>query len=192
MFHGNELIAQIQCHQAYVTDRGSLIVSAYNATPADLASVGGPTDGWVLDSMFYEIDIKTQEILFSWSALNAGIPVNATKLTAEGSSQESPLDVSVYLESPIISWLTRIPYGFLVLPHKFGSARRNWIPRKQSQLLGHVHGRFKRGNSVGTGGLFLYHCTVYVLLTRAFRDLREAISAFHLMCLSYVLLPFIL
>lgn len=146
MFQGNELTAQIQCHQAYVTDRGSLIVSAYNATPADLTSIGGFPNGWVLDSMFYEIDIKTQEILFSWSALNAGIPVNATKLTAEGSSQESPLDVSVYLESPIISWLTRISCVFLVLPHKFRPARWNRIPRKQSQLLGHVHGRFGRGN----------------------------------------------
>lgn len=138
--------------------------------------------------MFYEIDIKTQEILFSWSALNAGIPVNATKQAAEGSSQEDPLDVSDYLEPRIISWLTRISCGFLVLPHKFRSVRWYWISRKQSQLLDLVHGRFERGNSVGIGGMFLYHCIVYVLLTRAFRALREAISPFHLMCLSYVLL----
>ncbi|KAG8158453.1 hypothetical protein KVR01_011575 [Diaporthe batatas] len=83
---------QIDVHEAYITERDSIVVTAYNATPADLSSLGGPADGWVLDSLFYEIDIKTQEILFSWSSLSAGIPVNATKQSAEGSSQAHPLD----------------------------------------------------------------------------------------------------
>ncbi|KAH8670351.1 ASST-domain-containing protein [Tricladium varicosporioides] len=71
---------QADLHESYVTERGSLLVSAYNITIADLTPMGGPKEGYVYDGMFFEIDIKTQEILFSWSALEAGIPVNDTRL----------------------------------------------------------------------------------------------------------------
>lgn len=70
---------QADLHESFTTDRGTLIVTAYNYTQADLTSVGGPADGWVYDGLFFEIDIKTQEILFSWSALEH-VPINDTKL----------------------------------------------------------------------------------------------------------------
>jgi hypothetical protein len=70
---------QADLHESFLTDRGTLIVTAYNYTQADLTSVGGPVDGWIYDSLFFEIDIKTQHILFSWSAA-AHVPINATKL----------------------------------------------------------------------------------------------------------------
>jgi hypothetical protein len=69
---------QADIHESVVTDKGTLIVSAYNYTQADLTSVGGPADGWIFDGLFFEIDIETQDILFSWSAAEH-VPINATK-----------------------------------------------------------------------------------------------------------------
>ncbi len=33
-----------------------------------------PKDGWVFDSLFFKLNIKTNSTLFHWSALEAGIP----------------------------------------------------------------------------------------------------------------------
>lgn len=71
---------QADLHESYVTDRGSILVTAYNITQADLTSINGPADGWIYDCLVFEIDIKTQEILFSWSAFRAGIPISDSKL----------------------------------------------------------------------------------------------------------------
>jgi Arylsulfotransferase (ASST) len=80
-------------HESYITERGSILVTAYNMTTTDLTSVGGPSDGWVFDCLFYEIDIKTQKTLFRWSALESGIPINFTKLrTGYKGSRNSPFD----------------------------------------------------------------------------------------------------
>lgn len=58
----------IDLHESQFTDRGSVMVTAVNVTQADLSSVGGPKDGWIQDGLIYEIDIKTNQILFRWSA----------------------------------------------------------------------------------------------------------------------------
>ncbi|MCJ1390086.1 hypothetical protein MMC18_002944 [Xylographa bjoerkii] len=58
----------LDVHENFITDRGTIIVVATNVTRADLSSVGGPKDGWILDCLLYEIDIKTNEVKFSWSA----------------------------------------------------------------------------------------------------------------------------
>ena len=58
----------LDVHEDFITDRGTIIAVATNVTRADLRSVGGPKDGWILDSLLYEIDIKTNEVKFSWSA----------------------------------------------------------------------------------------------------------------------------
>lgn len=43
-------------------------MTAVNVTQANLNSVGGPKDGWIQDGLIYEIDIKTNKVLFRWSA----------------------------------------------------------------------------------------------------------------------------
>ena len=58
----------IDLHESYLTDRDTILVSAYNATPIDLSSVGGPSNGWGWDSLFFEVDPETNEVLFRWSA----------------------------------------------------------------------------------------------------------------------------
>jgi hypothetical protein len=80
-------------HEAYITDRNTILVSAYNATQTDLTSVGGPKDGWVFDSLFFEIEPESGNILFRWSALEY-ISINDTKqpLAAAGRNQAQPFD----------------------------------------------------------------------------------------------------
>lgn len=67
-------------HESFITERGSIIITMYNITTADLTSVAnGPKDGWVYDCIFFDIDIKTNKTLFQWSALEAGIPFADSK-----------------------------------------------------------------------------------------------------------------
>jgi len=83
---------QADTHESYLTERGSMIMSAYNYTQADLTSIGGPADGWIYDVLFFDVDIKTQKILFSWSAA-AHVPINSTKLQLDGAgTAHSPFD----------------------------------------------------------------------------------------------------
>ena len=80
-------------HESYLTDRDTLLITAFNATPTDLRSIGGPEEGWVFDSLFLEIDPKNGSILFRWSALEH-VPVSESKrpLRSMGGNQSQPFD----------------------------------------------------------------------------------------------------
>lgn len=69
----------VDFHEQEVTPRGSVYVTAYNNTPAVLTSIGGRQDAWLTDSLVYEIDIMTGEVLFTWSALEH-LPIKASHL----------------------------------------------------------------------------------------------------------------
>ncbi|KAJ4386346.1 hypothetical protein N0V93_009241 [Gnomoniopsis smithogilvyi] len=58
----------IDAHEALISSDDTLLVTVYNTTQADLTSVGYGTAGWILDSMVFELDIETSEVLWSWSA----------------------------------------------------------------------------------------------------------------------------
>jgi hypothetical protein len=60
----------LDMHEALITPEGTMLATAYNVTQTDLSSVGGPADGWLANCLFYEIDVKTNEILFQWDALS--------------------------------------------------------------------------------------------------------------------------
>ena len=66
-------------HEGFITDRGTLLMTVYNITTADLTSINGPKNGWIYDGLFYEVDIKTNKTLFRWSAYEAGIPPASSK-----------------------------------------------------------------------------------------------------------------
>ncbi|KAL9093257.1 MAG: hypothetical protein Q9165_003998 [Trypethelium subeluteriae] len=66
-------------HESFITDRGTILMTIYNITNADLTSINGPKDGWIYDGLFYEVDIKTNRTIFRWSAYEAGIPLTASK-----------------------------------------------------------------------------------------------------------------
>lgn len=86
----------IDLHESFVTDRGSVMVTATNVTQADLTSVGGPSNGWLRQSLFYEIDIKTNEIIYQWNSWDHRdqIPLTGTLETLhdEGSASSSPFN----------------------------------------------------------------------------------------------------
>jgi hypothetical protein len=73
-------MSNVDLHEIYITERNTVLVTANNVTQADLRSVGGPSNGWVVDSLVYEIDIETNNILFRWRALDhlAEIPFTAS------------------------------------------------------------------------------------------------------------------
>ncbi|KEF56327.1 uncharacterized protein A1O9_07908 [Exophiala aquamarina CBS 119918] len=80
-------------HESFITSRNTMLVSAYNTTRADLTSVGGPKDGWILDSIAAEVNITTGEVLFQWSPL-AHLPINGSHypLAGQGVNQSIPYD----------------------------------------------------------------------------------------------------
>ena len=84
---------QADFHESFVTDRNTLLVTAYNVTETDLSSIGGPARGWVFDCLFFELDPRNGDILFRWSALEH-VPVAETRLKFAGSgfNQSVPLD----------------------------------------------------------------------------------------------------
>ena len=85
----------IDIHEVYITPRDTVIVTANNVTNADLSSVGGSKTGWVVEAQFYEIDIKTNKVLYSWKSLDHQdqIPFTASQVPlgidgSDGSTQE--------------------------------------------------------------------------------------------------------
>ncbi|KAB8205222.1 ASST-domain-containing protein [Aspergillus parasiticus] len=76
----------IDIHESQITDQGTILVTAVNVTQMDLSSIGGPKDGWVQDGLFYEIDIKTNDVLFRWSTVEhlSEIPLSNNELPLEG------------------------------------------------------------------------------------------------------------
>jgi len=92
--NGTRTGCTLDLHESSITDRGTILVTVMNITKADLTSVGGPKEGWIYDSFFLELDIKTQDIVFQWSPLAAGIPINSTNLPLlnTGGSVSNPFD----------------------------------------------------------------------------------------------------
>ncbi|KAJ5089891.1 hypothetical protein N7532_008575 [Penicillium argentinense] len=86
----------IDLHESHITPRNTLLVTAYNLTQHDLTSIGGNSSDWMLDSHFYEIDIVTNKILNSWSALEqeADIPLTTShqKVGKDVGTQDAPYD----------------------------------------------------------------------------------------------------
>ncbi|KAK4505175.1 hypothetical protein PRZ48_003138 [Zasmidium cellare] len=68
-FNGERYPSNIDLHEHYITGNGTILVLAYNITMADLRSVGGLAEGWVVEGQVYEIDIETNEVLFTWNSL---------------------------------------------------------------------------------------------------------------------------
>ncbi|KAI1258792.1 Arylsulfotransferase-domain-containing protein [Xylariaceae sp. FL1019] len=64
-------------HEFHITREGTALMTIYHPIPYDLSSVGGPSEGWLQDSMFQEIDIETGALLFEWKA-SEHVPINYT------------------------------------------------------------------------------------------------------------------
>jgi hypothetical protein len=80
-------------HESYITPRNTLLVTMYNTTTTDLTSVGGPKDGYVLDSIAAEIDIATSEVIWTWSPLeHVNLTQSNSPLQGTGQNASVPYD----------------------------------------------------------------------------------------------------
>lgn len=103
----------IDIHESQITDEGTILVTAVNITQMDLSSIGGPKDGFVQDGLFYEIDIKTNKVLFRWSTVEhlSEIPLSdiVLPLNDAGQNRTDPFEyphlnsVAKYGDSYLVS-----------------------------------------------------------------------------------------
>ncbi|KAG9253765.1 ASST-domain-containing protein [Emericellopsis atlantica] len=64
-------------HEFHITREGTVLLTAYAPLTWDLRPIGGPKEGWIMDSWFQEIDIETGELLFEWRA-SENVPLEDT------------------------------------------------------------------------------------------------------------------
>lgn len=57
-------------HEFLITERDTALIGIYGRAIRDLSSLGGRTDGAVLEGIVQEIDIGTGEVLFQWRSLD--------------------------------------------------------------------------------------------------------------------------
>lgn len=62
----NTTDCQSDLHEARMTSRGTLLTTGRTLVQHDLTYLGGPAGAWVQDSVFYEVDIATSQVLFRW------------------------------------------------------------------------------------------------------------------------------
>ena len=82
-------------HEFKITDDNTVLVTVYTKKEVDLTDLGHwrGKNGWVVDSMFQEIDLETNELLFEWAASDH-FPPTETYYTDPfgGYSEASPFD----------------------------------------------------------------------------------------------------
>ncbi|MGY1857523.1 arylsulfotransferase family protein [Modestobacter sp. SYSU DS0290] len=84
---------QADFHEGRLTDRGTMLLTAYVKQEHDLRPVGGPEDGWIWDGVVQEVDVATGEVVFEWRALDH-VPLEQTRseLPEDGGTEEKPFD----------------------------------------------------------------------------------------------------
>ncbi len=119
---GNGLKADL--HDFQITRQGTALIDAYHETKTDLTSVGGPRQGYVLDCIIQELDIKTGRVLWEWHALGH-VPLSASY--APLTSGSPPFDY-FHLNS-----IQQLPDGNLII-----SARNTWAVYEINRHTGSV------------------------------------------------------
>ncbi|KAJ4288161.1 hypothetical protein N0V90_012178 [Kalmusia sp. IMI 367209] len=79
-------------HEFSITSDDTALVIIYTPKQADLSSVNGPADGWIFDSIFQEIDIRSGDLLFEWNA-STHVSVNETyEPLSDAGTKDAPFD----------------------------------------------------------------------------------------------------
>lgn len=68
----------IDIHEHQITKRGSVLTTIYNYERANLSTVGGRADAWIINSRVVEFGLWTGEVLFEWNPLDH-VPLNASR-----------------------------------------------------------------------------------------------------------------
>ncbi|WP_434618717.1 arylsulfotransferase family protein [Arthrobacter sp. A5] len=93
---GNGLKADL--HEFSLTAAGTALMMSYPTVPHDLRPVGGPTKGFIYDCHVQEINVRSGEMLFDWSAADHIDIADTYKLpaddnaSADGSTEAKAFD----------------------------------------------------------------------------------------------------
>jgi hypothetical protein len=123
------------------------LLTVLNPIHCNLASVGGPQDGAVTDSIFQEIDLRTRLVRREWTALDH-VALSDSYSSAVGSTTEWPYDY-FHMNSVDLQ-----PGGELLL-----SARNTWTLYELDGQTGQVQARAGGKHStikMGSGTLTAY------------------------------------
>ena len=84
---------QADIHESDITPQGTMLLTSYPEVRADLSSIGGPSNGWVLEGVAQEVNISTGAVVFEWKSLDH-IPISDTyqPLTAGEGTRANPFD----------------------------------------------------------------------------------------------------
>ncbi|KAG9944793.1 hypothetical protein KCU85_g7707, partial [Aureobasidium melanogenum] len=79
-------------HEIELTDKGTALMTAYEPMQYNLTAYD-IENGWLADSLFEEVDVATNKLIFTWRASDH-VPLNASYADpgATGTSQDSPWD----------------------------------------------------------------------------------------------------
>lgn len=135
-FHcGNGYLTDV--HEFQITRQNTALIDCIHIQPANLSSVGGPTNGQVEDNIIQEVDPTNGQVLWQWDSL-AHIPITDTynKVPSSGSFSYFHLNS-----------IQQLPDGNLLI-----SARNTWalyeISRSTGQVIwemGGKHSDFRMG-----------------------------------------------
>lgn len=83
----------VDLHEFHITIDETAVFTIYDVRSVDLQSIGGPEAGWIYESIFQEIDIESNELLFQWRASDHFSYLDvAIDYDGEGTSLQEPWD----------------------------------------------------------------------------------------------------
>ncbi|KAJ5297784.1 hypothetical protein PENANT_c012G09208 [Penicillium antarcticum] len=89
----------IDLHELEVLDGERMLFPIYQPKPYDLSAYGvEPPNGWVMDGIFQEVDIKSGKVLFEWGSIDhvppseSDVPLGINSIVGNGQSNATPWD----------------------------------------------------------------------------------------------------
>jgi hypothetical protein len=122
---------QPDLHEFQLTPRGTALITVFDGINCDLASVGGPADGAVADTLLQEIDVRTGLVRYEWHSLDH-VALAESYASARHASMVKPFD---YFH---INSIDVQPNGDLLI-----SARNTWAAYDVAPRSGKVRWRLE-------------------------------------------------
>ncbi len=136
-------------HELVLTDRGTALMTAYHPVAADLSSVGGPKEGFLLGAVAMEVDVATKKVLHRWESVDH-VKADETyaRLPDGQGTEKTPFD---YFH---INSISLAPDGELLI-----SGRNTWalykVGRSSGEVIWRLNGK-KSDFEMGAGSDFYW------------------------------------
>ena len=82
---------QPDLHEFQITPQNTGLITVYAGIDCNLASVGGPRDAAVVDTLMQEIDLKTGLVMFEWHSLDH-VALSSSYASGVHSNRKTPFD----------------------------------------------------------------------------------------------------